>query len=254
MSNGFLKLKRSDKTEWLLLNYPNAFLLLTHIAYRARRITSLPDSFELGTAEIGDWTSYGLTEKQYRTAKKKLVEFGLIEILATNRRAELGRNLARNSATGRATTGTRVKLIDLSIYDPNFEEEGDYKGDLRATSGRPKGDEQECKKEKNVRIRKEKNIKKEKIKFLNFVELATDEHRKLLESHGQEKINEFISRLDLHIGSKGDTYKSHYFTILNWINREKTPIVNGTYNKNSFDRRTKTKEGQPVSSPADGLF
>lgn len=143
MSKGFIQLSRSEKVEWLILNHPNAFLLLTIIALRARRISGSPDGFEIGECHIGDYKSCGIeTEKKYRTAKERLISLRAIKIVET----------CRNRATGRATYGTKVKLLNSEIYEINAEHEGDRKGDRRATEGRPEGDEQECNKIKNEKI------------------------------------------------------------------------------------------------------
>ena len=60
MNAGFLKLNRSDKADWLLENYPNAFLLLTLIAKRARRDDKHPDGLTRGMAYIGDYKKCGI--------------------------------------------------------------------------------------------------------------------------------------------------------------------------------------------------
>jgi hypothetical protein len=64
---------------------------------------------------------------------------------------------------------------------------------------------------------KESKVKESKVKHLNYIYLFDSEYKKLKEQLGELKTNEMIKKLDLYIGSKGDKYKSHYFTILNWI-------------------------------------
>lgn len=160
-SVGFIKLSRSERTQWLLENHPNAFLLLTAIALRARRTTNSPDGYHIGECHIGDYKKCGLpSEKAYRTAKNKLVKLKLIEIIETCRSRNVSKylkgrpksqenaRLCQNGATERATYGTKVKLLNSEFYDINPEDKGDRKGDIGATEGRPKGDEQE---EKNER-------------------------------------------------------------------------------------------------------
>ncbi len=68
---------------------------------------------------------------------------------------------------------------------------------------------------------KEKNIQEKKVRFMEFVLLTESEHKKLLEKLGEEKTAGMIENLNNHIGSKGDTYKSHYYTILQWLSRDK---------------------------------
>ena len=59
MSNQrFIKFIDSDETFYLIEHHPNAFLLLTIIASRARRISGNPDGLEIGEAHIGDYKNY----------------------------------------------------------------------------------------------------------------------------------------------------------------------------------------------------
>lgn len=135
----FIKFIPSEKSDWLQENHPNAFLLLCLIAKRARRTSGHPDGLEIGMAQIGDYKSAGIeTEKKYRTAKNVLLRLGAIEIIETSRKS-------KKWATQRAINGTLVKILKSDVWDINQEDEGDPKGEPRATRGRPKGDEQECK-------------------------------------------------------------------------------------------------------------
>lgn len=111
--SGFIKLSRNEKVEWTLLNHPNAFLLLTLIAWRARFYPDHPDGLKPGECHIGDHTSCGLSRQQYRTALQYLVKSSTIEILETCR-------TRKKSTTGTTTKGTKVRLIDTSIYDINI--------------------------------------------------------------------------------------------------------------------------------------
>jgi hypothetical protein len=63
-------------------------------------------------------------------------------------------------------------------------------------------------------------IKGEKTKYLDNVFLLDEEYQKLFDSLGESKTKDMIEKLDLYIGSKGDKYKSHYKTILNWVRME----------------------------------
>lgn len=74
---------------------------------------------------------------------------------------------------------------------------------------------------KNVKNDKNDNNKKEKKLFLEFVYLTNDEHKKLLEKFGEQGVKDRIEKLNSYVGSKGAKYKSHYYTILNWANRDK---------------------------------
>jgi len=144
----FIKLVRSKEAEELMKK-PDAFLLLTQIALRARRSNDLSvDNLKIGEAKIGDYKNIGLTERRYRTAKRDIQAWGLATFKATNR-------------------GTIAKLANKRVYDIN-EEAKDEPNDRQETSWRRSGDELETT-NKNIRIKeyknKEKIYKKEKSDF-----------------------------------------------------------------------------------------
>ena len=100
-NRGFIKLIRSEKTQELLFGDKNCFVLLSVIAYRARRSSSFNvHKLQTGEALIGDFENYGLTRQQYRTALEKLKKWDFVTTRATNK-------------------GTIAKLLDSSIYDIN---------------------------------------------------------------------------------------------------------------------------------------
>ena len=53
------------------------------------------------------------------------------------------------------------------------------------------------------------------------VSLADDEYRKLVNLFGESGTMDRIENLSIYIQSKGDKYKSHYATILNWDRLDK---------------------------------
>lgn len=65
------------------------------------------------------------------------------------------------------------------------------------------------------------NIKDIKKKYLDKVFLYDNEYDKLLTQYGKEITETYIKRLNNYICSKGVRYKSHYHTILNWVDKEK---------------------------------
>lgn len=67
----------------------------------------------------------------------------------------------------------------------------------------------------NKKTKKEKNIKKNK--YGDFVLLTEDEYKKLIAVFGLPFTTKAIEVLDNYIGSKGDKYKSHYYTIRGWV-------------------------------------
>lgn len=64
-------------------------------------------------------------------------------------------------------------------------------------------------------------VEKEKIQYAEFVTMAKEEHKKLIEKLGESVTKEFIERLDNWKGSTGKTKKSDYRTILIWVDKEK---------------------------------
>lgn len=144
--NGFVKLQRSEELDELLKRYPNAFLLLTMIALRARREieTNSINGVKQCEALIGDYRNIGMSERGYRTAKSRLAKCGIVTFKATNR-------------------GTIAKLVDKRFYDINEEttdEQSDRQVTNKATGKRRTGDGQVTTKEEE----RSKEVKKEEEK------------------------------------------------------------------------------------------
>ncbi len=99
---GFIKLMRSDKTQALMGN-PNAFTLASVIAYRAQRTNAFNiHGLKPGEALLGDYEKYGMSPRQYRTAKTRLAKWGIATFRATNK-------------------GTVARLVDDEVYDIHRE-------------------------------------------------------------------------------------------------------------------------------------
>lgn len=105
MSSGFIKLNRAGGYE-LLEEDPKAFLLLSHIALRARREALKYSRYSLkaNQAFVGDPEKIGLSRQEYRNAKKRLKKYGLATFESTNR-------------------GTIATLTSVDVYDINAQEE-----------------------------------------------------------------------------------------------------------------------------------
>lgn len=65
--------------------------------------------------------------------------------------------------------------------------------------------------------RKTSRSKKKKVKFADFVSLAEEEHKKLVDQYGEDRTKRLIEILDNYKGSSGKTYKDDYRAILNWV-------------------------------------
>ena len=144
MSEGFIQQSRDEEKLYLLRYHPNAFLLLTLIADRARRYAGGPDGLLPGQCYIGDYEACGLTEQKYRTAKELLKVRKHILICETCRTRQ-------KSTTGTTTIGTLVKLISTNVYDINLVPCNDRPNDRATTGQRPTNDEQrkkQCKESK----------------------------------------------------------------------------------------------------------
>lgn len=104
MSQGFIKLYREKAVE-LLEDDPKAYLLLSQIALRARRTDKEYSRVLLkaNQAFIGDPEKAGLTAQEYKNAKKRLTQYGLVIFQSCNK-------------------GTIATLINKDIFDINAEE------------------------------------------------------------------------------------------------------------------------------------
>ena len=102
---GWVKLNRGEDTMALIRKYPNAYILLTVTALRARR-TSGPSihGLSMGEALLGDHASYGLSRQAYRTALNQLTRWGFITIRPTSK-------------------GTIARLTNTTVFDINMESE-----------------------------------------------------------------------------------------------------------------------------------
>lgn len=63
----------------------------------------------------------------------------------------------------------------------------------------------------------DKDIKKKKIRYSDFVLMLPEEREKLVAEHGEKNTNILIEILNNYKGSSGKKYKSDYLTILNWV-------------------------------------
>lgn len=211
MSSGFLKLQRSPDTLELLRD-GDAFLLLTQIAYRARRTADgvNPHNLAAGEAMLGDYHNCGLSERRARTAKDKLAKWGLATFRATNR-------------------GTIAKLCNSAVFDANIEPR-DEQNDRPETSQRRAKDERRDEPETtNNKGEEREEVKKEKkeraaSRSARFVAPTVEE----VEAYCQEDGYQIDAQAFLdYYSSKGwlvgkTPMKDWRAAVRNWSRREQT--------------------------------
>jgi len=88
--------------------------------------------------------------------------------------------------------------------------------------------ESENTKESNIKKKYKKRVissslQNNKKTYLEFVKLSDDEYGKLNSKYDKSDIDSYIETLNNYMGSKGKQYKSHYYTILNWMRKENIP-------------------------------
>jgi hypothetical protein len=134
----FVKALRSEQAAFLD-HHPSANHLLNVIARRSRRTKCNLNMLEIGECFIS-FRSVGMTEQQYRTAKKQLQKWNLVEF-------KKGRKVTDK--------GTVALLLNSDIYDINADDSnGRPTEDQRKTNGSVTTNK-ECKNDNN-----EKNGKK----------------------------------------------------------------------------------------------
>lgn len=138
----FIKFIPSEESSYLRENHPNAFLLLSLIAERARRVAGKPDGLEIGEAHIGDYKKAGIESRQkYRTALE------ILEIRGHVKKVETCRN-RKKSTTGTTTEGTKVKILKSDVWDINCVDDN-HINNHRATTGQPPSNHEEERTRKN---------------------------------------------------------------------------------------------------------
>ena len=224
MTEPFLKLMKTKETKELLKSAPNAFLLLTQIALRAKRTNDFNvHGLKIGQALVGDYKSIGLTERKYRTAKAQLETWGFATFKGTNK-------------------GTIANLINSRVFDINEECK-------RRTERRP-SDEQET---TIKNIKKEKNTHRgvcpyesivglfnEVLPDLPHVDLITDERKKTIKARWMtsdktqsldwwKEFFSLVGRSDFLMGRAKDDFRASFDWIIKKSNFVK--IIEGNYHK-----------------------
>lgn len=266
----FVKLIDSEKASWLLQNHPNAFLLLTLIALRARRINGHLDGLEIGDAFIGDYKAAGIeTERKYRTAKQKLIDLKIIRIRETCRNR-------KKSTTGATTVGTLVTLIDSSIWDINPKVNDDRSDDRPTTDRRPTDDEQERTKKEEERTKKNINPytsrsapqsrNNDNLKFsfesMQFEGVTAEDVEAWKVAYPNIDISQQIAKAAEWVKSNESKTRKRTqwrkFLTQTWFSRADERAMNraasGYAGQPKVDRRQRDSDGTPLRSSAEGMF
>lgn len=138
-ASGWFKAMRDPVALELLRTNKNAFVLLYVIATRSRWMSGFNrHGLAQGEAFIGDCAEYGLSEREYRTAKQLLEKHGFATFKPTNR-------------------GTIASLCDSRVFDINCDP-NDGQSDGQPTSRRRTADGQPTTNEEGKKDKKEKNV------------------------------------------------------------------------------------------------
>ena len=135
-SETWFKCYRSEEARTLAAT-PSAFMLLWQITCRAQRTSSYnKHNLDVGEAFLGDYKSLGMTQGQYRQAKKLLQKCGFAKFKGTNK-------------------GTIATLIDTTIFDPNLENHDEQPN--KPTENRREKSNEQATTTKNVKNEKNEN-------------------------------------------------------------------------------------------------
>ena len=153
----FIKYNPDSDMAKYLQSRPIANHLACIIATRARRTKCILEGLEIGECFLGDYKKIGITEQQYRTAKKCLKRIGLATFRGTSK-------------------GTVAKLVSIDVWDLNLEAPNE-----RATGNLTN----EQRLTKNVKNKELKN--KSIVAFKSLVEFFIEKTGKTMRIKKEEK-------------------------------------------------------------------
>jgi len=194
MSERFIKYIPSEKADWLRKHYRNAFALLSLIAENARRTSDHLDGLQIGDAILGNYEDAGLTRKEYRNAKNKLIELEFIEVVWNPKNKNL-----QKRAIKRAIKSEVVCLINSEIWDINPEinvHQMGHQGAIKGPQTRTNKNEEEV-----LFVRKENEKRKEPVRSIR----SSDRIVSFPSLQKEEKVKEILevcSCYQLDIGDK----------------------------------------------------
>lgn len=192
----------SEDLHDLVINHPDAFVLLARITMLAKAGT------EPGKAFLPGHKALGMTEKRYRRAKQKLGQ---------------GRTEGGLGAFTGASKGTRVTLCDSMTYNMNISGKGGHEGRQGANKGPTEGKSSKEKEippmtisnpllEKEIAQKKENDKRKRVRCFAPPTPAQVDEY-----------ITEYSKKKGKRFDFDGEMFCAHYEAV-NWF-RGKSKII-----------------------------
>jgi hypothetical protein len=187
-----------------------------------QQVHLLPGQFIFGRKKASEET--GLTEQEVRTAIDSLRKRQNITIKTTNK-------------------FSIVSIANWDIYQDD-EVKNNQQINQPLTNKEPTTNQQLTTNNNN------KNIKKEKNKYLDAVFLTKEEYQKLITKYTETKTIQAIEILNNYIMSKGVKYKSHYHTLIGWPMKEAGGNGNGirTSRSDPGDRTLQSRTDAEVES------
>lgn len=221
----FLKLIRSDKAEWLISNYPNAFLVLSIIALRAKRNKDSLSGMEPGDAIVdrkGTAKAAGITEDQFRVALAHLIKLNLVEIVFN---PKVGGTQKRPIKI--PMKSMIVNILNSMVFDinKNYESPSQSPSDPHQIPINKKERKKEEEKEKKYQ---KENSSIQKKEYREKVTLSEEQYAKLIAGHGEPFVNTMLDELSAYKCSNGKKYASDYHLMIGagWVIKKCTEQKN----------------------------
>ena len=116
----------------------------------------------------------------------------------------------------------------------------------RRENGNETESERQRNNKKNVnKVNKVNKVNNDKKVYAEFVTLTDEEHKRLVDEHGEELTTQMITILDNYKGANGKKYKSDYRAILTWVikrakeekygQNKPTPMAAGQVDYSAYD-------------------
>lgn len=215
MVNGYISLHRAlmEKPIWLNSTPEQKTILITILL----TANYSPKQWE--------WqgNKFNLKAGQFITSLDKLATKCGKGITCQHVRTALGRFEKLEFLTNQSTkTGRLITIVNWGQYqDSEKQSNKDTNKDLTDNQQTTNKD-LTTNNNNNNNNNKRKNIKKEKpvvekVSFAEFVSMTNDEYSSLVTKYGESGTRRMIEILDNYKGSSGNTYKSDYRAILNWV-------------------------------------